>query len=280
MGNNLSPVRPSVSTERAVMNHFPKTWNARSLAAAPLLLTSHPPTASSLDPTPPGAPRTPAGCSPSTSEVPFQHLPGVLLGAVTGGGGPLALLAPSSWQSLSVGRARAEPYTTSPPDPETLAAMDREWAQPRTPDPHPPPEPHIRLLEGQVVLGLQGRGQAEGDGVRVRARVLISGALGSRRRQVLSLRLREALWALPQPPFVPLQPRVPGSLAQSPPTPASASWQGTCHFHPRLIKLQGPTRPVGAEGRPAAGATGGGLWPHRQPAPPYECTFPLLQGLP
>lgn len=111
--------------------------------------------------------------------------------------------------------------------------------------------------------------------VRVRARVLISGALGSRRRQVLSLRLREALWALPQPPFVPPA-QGPRELGTEPPYPRALrpAGKGTCHFHPRLIKLQGPTRSVRGGGPSCSWGNGRGPL-----ASPSACS-PLRVHLP
>ena len=194
--------------------------------------------ASSLDPTPPGAPQTPPGCSPGTSEVPsFQHLPGAPCGAERTGQRPLGLQSPSPGGLCLWGGPGPSPKPRLPPDPETLAYGDREGS---AQDPPTPTLPRS-LTSGPWKDRLSRACRAEVRPrvtVRVRARVLISGALGSHRRQVLPLRLQKALWALPQPPFVaPTQ--GPGALGTDP-LCSEASWQGNLSFPPTAHYAAGP----------------------------------------
>lgn len=149
-------------------------------------------------------------------------------------------------------------------------------AQPGTPAPHRPPEPHIRPLEGQAVPGLQGRGQAKGDGQHQGQRPHPGGSGLTPPAGPLAEVPRGSAGPPSATSYSPW-PRVPGHLAQTPALCGQLAREPIISTHGSLSLRagpQGPTRSVGGGGPPCRWGDGRG-----PPASPSACS-PLRAHLP
>ena len=126
-------------------------------------------------------------------------------------------------------------------------------AQPGTPDPHRPPEPHIRPLEGQAVPGLQSRGQAEGDG-QSQGQGPHLGVSGLTPPAGPFAEVPTGSAGPPSAAFYTPWPRVPGHLALTPTLCGQLAKEPVISTHGSLSVRAGPpgpTRSVGSGGHPA-----------------------------